>query len=353
MAIIKGDDSDNNNLVGTGGDDKIYGYGGDDVLDGGDGNDVLYAGAGNDTLIGGAGNDQLSGGEGADKMTGGIGNDTYYVDDIGDQVIEIAGEGTDTVVSTISFDLRRTVNIEHLMLSGTDNISGHGNALDNTIKGNVGNNNISGGDGNDSINGGDGNDIIDGGRGNDYLIGGDGTDTVTFKATATSGVTVSLEITNVRQNTGGAGNDFITGFENLEGSLFSDRLTGNSGDNKISALSGDDWIRGLSGNDDITAGDGADTIHFEGTGSNGVDRIRGFTSGVDKLEFNAADGYDAGAGFTVGKTAVGSDAQFVYDSQLDTLSYDADGDGAGAAVLLANLANLTTKLTSADIVIIP
>ena len=352
MAVIKGDEGVDNNLVGTATSDKMYGYSGDDTLDGGAGDDQLYGGEGNDTLIGGEGNDQLSGGVGADTMTGGVGNDTYYVDDVGDVVVEVGGEGIDTVVSTIAFDLRFTAAVENLTLSGTDNINGRGNALDNQIKGNSGNNNLYGDTGNDSINGGAGDDIINGGQGNDILVGGDGTDLLTYKVGTTTGVTVSLNVTS-NQNTGGAGTDKVSGFENLEGTFFADNLTGNTGDNKISALSGDDWIRGLAGNDDITAGDGADTIHFEGTGSNGVDRIRGFTSGTDTLEFSAADGYDVAAGFTSGKEAVGSGAQFIFDDVLDTLSYDADGDGTGAAVLLANFATLSAPITSGDIVILP
>lgn len=38
-------------------------------------------------------------------MIGGLGNDTYYVDHIGDQVIEHADEGNDTVQSKISYTL--------------------------------------------------------------------------------------------------------------------------------------------------------------------------------------------------------------------------------------------------------
>ncbi len=53
-----------------------------------------------------------------DTMAGGFGNDTYIVDDIGDQVIETAGEGTDTVRAAVSYAL--SANVENLILTASD-----------------------------------------------------------------------------------------------------------------------------------------------------------------------------------------------------------------------------------------
>ena len=55
-------------------------------------------------LVGNTGNNTLNGGAGADSMAGGAGNDTYLVDDSGDSVVESAGNGTDLVQSSVTFD---------------------------------------------------------------------------------------------------------------------------------------------------------------------------------------------------------------------------------------------------------
>ena len=64
-------------------------------------------------------------------MVGGAGNDTYFVDNIGDRVIENLNDGTDAVFSTIDYTL--TANVETLVLQGSDNLSGAGNASSNSI----------------------------------------------------------------------------------------------------------------------------------------------------------------------------------------------------------------------------
>jgi len=139
-------------------------------------NNDLRGNAGNDVLIGQGGNDTLDGGPGNDTMYGGFWNDTYYVDSTEDKVIEYANEGRDDVISSISYTL--SDNVEKLALTGTDALTGTGNALDNFITGNDGNNNLYGYDGNDTLNGYDGNDLLNGNAGNDLLYGGIGNDTL-------------------------------------------------------------------------------------------------------------------------------------------------------------------------------
>src|SRR5207253_1494219 len=127
----------------------------------------LVGGAGNDTLYGMAGNDVLDGGTGTDTMVGGTGNDFYVVDTAGDQVTELAGQGTDTVSSAISYTLG--ANVENLILTGSA-LDGTGNGLDNVLTGNGLSNHLNGGAGNDRIAGGGGYDYLSGGTGNDVFV---------------------------------------------------------------------------------------------------------------------------------------------------------------------------------------
>lgn len=136
----------------------------------------LYGNAADNRLVGLEGDDLLSGRAGADRMEGGLGNDSYHVDNAGDAVVELAGQGTDLVTASISHTL--AANVENLTLSGSSALSGTGNALANTITGNTGANVLKGDDGADTLIGNSGNDRLDGGAGNDILAGGSGTDTL-------------------------------------------------------------------------------------------------------------------------------------------------------------------------------
>ena len=68
----------------------------------------------NNLIIGNSSDNILDGVTGADTLIGGAGNDIYYVDNVGDVLVENAGEGTDTVQSSISYTLG--ANTENLIL---------------------------------------------------------------------------------------------------------------------------------------------------------------------------------------------------------------------------------------------
>jgi serralysin len=128
-------------------------------------------------LMGLDGNDTLIGGKGADTLIGGQGNDLYVVDSVKDVIVEKAGEGTDSVQSSVTWTLG--ANVEHLSLTGDAAINGTGNDLANRIIGNDAANVLKGLGGNDTLIGNGGNDVIDGGAGNDIITGGAGNDRLT------------------------------------------------------------------------------------------------------------------------------------------------------------------------------
>ncbi|MHC2492194.1 serralysin [Sinorhizobium meliloti] len=151
--------------------------------------DSLVGNAGANFLRGHAGDDILNGAGGIDSMRGGQGNDLYVVDNGGDLVNEAAdsGAGTDTVRSSLSFNLANAAvvsgSVEHLTLFGTGNTNGAGNALANVLNGN---------DGNNALNGRAGNDLLNGGLGSDTLIGSTGLDTFFFNTALNTSSNVDI-----------------------------------------------------------------------------------------------------------------------------------------------------------------
>lgn len=217
-------------------------------------NNTLTGNSGVNTLTGNAGNDVLDALAGADTMKGGIGNDTYYVDNASDVVTELASEGTDTVMSTISYTLG--TNVENLRINATGALNATGNTADN---------------------------ILYAGAGNNVLNGLGGTDTASFLY-ASAAVTVSLASASA-QSTGGSGSDTLTNMENLEGSNYNDTLTGNTAANVLQGGLGNDTLNGAAGNDTLNGGAGTDTL-VGGTGNDTYLLGRGY--GSDSITENDA-----------------------------------------------------------------
>ncbi|HUH50128.1 MAG TPA: calcium-binding protein, partial [Mycoplana sp.] len=109
------------------------------------------------TLTGNSGKNVLNGGTGKDTLIGGGGDDTYITDG-GDTIREDVSGGIDLVRSSVTLTLG--ANLENLTLTGTGNIGGTGNALDNMLVGNAGKNVLNGGAGADTLTGGRGSDAF-------------------------------------------------------------------------------------------------------------------------------------------------------------------------------------------------
>ena len=283
QATLNGNNG-NDTLTGAGANDNLLGGGGNDVIVGGGGNDNIFGDTDNDKLTGGEGNDTLNGGTGKDAMIGGKGDDLYFVAEIGDTVTELAGQGTDIVLSRL-VNYTLAANVENLALD-TGGINGTGNALGNLIVGNGADNKLDGGSGGDVLQGGNGNDSLLGGLGFDYLSGGSGNDTLKG-----GGDVDYLE--------GGSGADVMYGEAGKDGFLY--RIDDPA---ELATLGGD--------------------------------IISGFQSGVDRIELSsllvefAIDPDDAISGGYV----------LLKDSGADTLvQFDQNGFGGSGPITLATVTN--------------
>lgn len=156
------------------------------------------------------------------------------------------------------------------------------------------------------------------------------------------------------------------GADEMRGSYLGEDMRGRDGDDLMLAGSGADSVKGGTGNDTLVGGAGADMLNG-GAGldtfryasaSEGGDMIRGFSVADDTIEVSAAGfggGLAAGAldasRFVVGTAATQATGQFVYALLHGELYWDADGTGAGAAVLIADFAG-NPYLSAADILVI-
>ncbi|WP_103103007.1 peroxidase family protein [Pseudomonas sp. LFM046] len=276
------------------GADSFLGTAGDDIANGGAGNDILRGLAGNDTLNGDGGNDTLIGGVGNDVMAGGVGNDTYEVTDAGDVVTELAGEGTDTVWTSLS-SYTLGANVENLFYGGTGNFTGTGNALDNLLVGGVGNDVLMGKGGADTMRGGAGNDTYEVTEAGDVVAesGGAGTDTV---LTSLASYTLGANVENLSYI--GTGN--FTG-------------TGNALGNQMSGGVGNDVLMGKGGADAMSGGAGNDTYEVTDAGDTVVE--------------------SAGAGTDTVWTSL---ASYTLGANLENLNYGGNGNFTGTGNALDN-----------------
>lgn len=315
-------------VIGGEGDDSLRGFDGDDVLLGGAGNDTLQGMEGNDVLDGGAGDDDMWGWDGNDtyvvdssldtvheSFNSGIDQVKSYLSDytlslwvengrimssgaadfrgnIHDNLL-YAGSGnnlidgvtgTDTVSYLYGASSGVTVDLsvstaQNTGGSGTDTLTSieqlHGSNYNDTLTGTAAANYLRGHEGNDTLDGGgSGNNTLIGGAGKDFLIsgsdndllnGGSGTDSVSFYESATSGVTVDLNVTTA-QATGGSGNDTLISIERLYGTDFNDTLLGNDKANILRGYDGNDILDGRGGNDIMRGDDGDDVYRVRDNG---------------------------------------------------------------------------------------
>ncbi|WP_225205185.1 calcium-binding protein [Novosphingobium huizhouense] len=246
-------------------------------------------------LDGNDANNTLDGAGGADVLAGHKGNDTYVVDNAADQVVEIANEGRDQVLASVSFVLG--ADVENLTLTGTGAINATGNGVANVLRGNAAANVLDGGAGSDDMDGGDGSDIylvsaIRDHIGNEIHDSGT-TGTDELRVAAQSPGTVSLGafetgIDRIVIGTGTAAQADTSGTVavNISASRSAIGLTliGNAGANQITGSKFSDVIDGGAGADRMAGGLGDDVFYVD----NSADYVREGTNGGNDTVYASA-----------------------------------------------------------------
>jgi Ca2+-binding RTX toxin-like protein len=261
--------------------------------------------------------------------------------------VEQAGGGSDNVAAKTSYVLNAGAEVEVLSTTndaGTAAISLNGNEFGQVLIGNAGANYLDGGGGADTLVGLGGNDtyIVDA---DDRVVeqGGGGSDSVAAKTSYVLNAGAEVEVLSTTNDAGTAAID-------LTGNEFGQALVGNAGANILDGGLGNDLLIGLGG---------TDTFAFTSAlGANNVDAINDFVGGTDRIAlddavFTAIGGLGAlnANAFFAGAAAHDADDRIVYDAATGNLYYDADGNGAGAALLFATLQGAPV-LTASDFVVI-
>jgi hypothetical protein len=191
----------------------------------------------------------------------------------------------------------------------------------------------------------------------EYISAGDGNDFLSLERAGPISVFLGGGDDFVRTGNygdtifGSDGNDVILG------GAGADQLEGNADHDLIYGEEGDDRIFGGLESDTLSGGQGDDTFVFLSPAEGG-DTIGDFAPGADKIEVSASGfggGLAAGAlavnRLVNGTVATETFGQFLYNSATGQLAWDADGTGAGVAVLLATLSG-APAITAADFTVV-
>ncbi|MDH1620166.1 hypothetical protein N5F07_03220 [Pseudomonas chengduensis] len=212
------------------------------------------------------------------------------VNAVGDQVIEEADEGTDTVRTTLA-TYTLGANVENLVKINGGAFTGNGNELANQIIGGGANDVLNGLAGDDVLEGGAGNDTLNGGEGDDLMTGGVGNDTYVVDSVGdqvVEGVGAGTDTvrTTLSSYTLGDNVEHLTfiGAGNFSG-------TGNALDNTLTGGAGDDVLDGSAGIDRLVGGAGNDSYYVDVAGDVIVEAANG---GVDTA-YSSSASYILGA----------------------------------------------------------
>lgn len=251
-------------ISGGKGADYLYGESGDDVLSGDSGADVIVGGSGNDTLTGGAGDDFMRGGAGVDHFDGGAGFDSVALSDATATQGVVADLATGVVTNDGFGNSEMLVSVEGLYgsyfadtFSGTDADNFFGVSVGDTVLGAGGDDTflVASVEGT-SFDGGEGKDTLELALGSRTYFASDGS---LVTDSAEHGAKVDLQRSTITDSYDASAR--ITGFENVDGTYFDDRILGTSHANVLFGDGGNDLIRGGPGADLINGGFNNDTLY--------------------------------------------------------------------------------------------
>ena len=310
-----------------------------------------------DVLEGTPDADTIIGKGGADTMMGFGGNDTYFVGQSDDEVLESAGDGIDTIKSTVSYQL--PIFVENLTLLGTGAINATGNGLNNRLTGNVASNLLNGRIGADRMTGLSGDDTYFVDAAGDVVVESPGGGDDTVRSSVTYQLSNNVEALLL------IGTDAINGVGNglanaMTGNASSNVLNGAGGNDTVSGAGGNDRLIGGPGNDVLSGAAGQDTFQFDAplNASTNVDRITDFSPLQDSIRlvgavftaFATSGPLGVGA-FALGAAARDTSDRILYERATGALRYDPDGAGPSAAVRFATLGT-GLAVTSADFIVV-
>jgi Ca2+-binding RTX toxin-like protein len=250
----------------------------------------------------------------------------------------------------------------------------YGTAGSDTIRGLEGDDYLMPKEGNDFIYAGAGNDTIASSAGDDRIDGGDDTDVAFIGYFENYDLRWDpvLQQYTLTDLVGDGGTDILVNVEYLDsygvrapvaseaaarfqvgtegadmlrGSSFADSLQGMGGDDSLYGSGGADTLEGGAGRDVLDGGSGSDVFVFGAGAFDGVDTVYGFAQAQDRisLDHTVFTGLEAGAlargafETVAGSAATGGDARILFDTNTATLSSDADGSGALAAIPFATV----------------
>lgn len=384
---LQGDTQDNT-ILGAGGNDTLVGLAGDDYLDGGaDSDTVSYSELGaestnkivvhfdtptqtiedgfgttdtvlnvetvvgstnNDTFFGSTGIDSFLSGGGQDSFVGSLGDDYFSGNEGGvaaglsdySQLKDAAGsaisdaklvldiESQSAIVTTTSGDFTDTlVSVKNVIATNNDD----------TLTGSTADNSLYGLDGNDTFIATDGNDTYD---------GGDGLGDWADYSAATTQIKIDLDTGSTSKGINGS-NDGLNSIENVATGSKNDKIVASTADNIIIANAGDDSITSNDGTNIFYGNDGIDTIayDFEDTGRGVNVNLANSTATNAYNKTDTLSNFENVVGSANADTILGNDLN---NSIIGGAGNDTITGGAGSDTLLGASGDDTFKFTNSE-----